>query len=168
MKRVLIVGGDSCIGTALYIELVTLGIDIVSTTRRVVSSPRRKVLDLTQPIGDLPLCDTAFLCAGIKGFKECERDPMAWRVNVDGMLAVGRRLMRRDTFVVYVSTDAVEWSWDAYARQRAMVELGLQSIGEPAIMRCEKFDERTAPRLAQAMIAIGETQQAGVHHWKAT
>lgn len=166
MKRALIVGGDSCIGTALYIELVTLGIDLIATTRRT-DKPQRRYLDLAKQLGDLPLCDTAFLCAGIKGFKECERDPMAWRVNVDGMLAVGRRLMKRDTFVVYVSTDAVEWSSNAYARQRAMVELGLQSIGEPAIMRCERFDERTARQLAQAMIAVGETQQAGVHHWKA-
>ena len=70
-------------------------------------------------------------------------------------------------FVVYVSTDAIEWSDSAYARQKAMAEIGLQAFGDPAIVRCQRFDDATAPRAAAFMIGIAQARAAGIHHWSA-
>lgn len=167
--RALILGSNSCIGRALYQQSVQMtDWRMIETWHRRRASPRHSIhLDLVEPIPTLPPCDIAFLCAGIKGFKECERDPMSWRVNVDGILSAGKQLMRANAFVVYVSTDAVEWSDSAYARQKAHAEIGLQAFGDPAIVRCQRFDDATAPRAATAMIEIAINRRAGVHHWSA-
>lgn len=166
--RALILGADSCIGKALATKLEMVSCWLIETTRRRPHLQHQVCLDLAEPIPTLPPCDIAFLCAGIKGM-ECERDKsMSWRVNVDGILAAGKQLMRANTFVVYVSSDAVEWSDSAYARQKAYVELGLQMFGEPAIVRCQRFDDATAPQAARAMISIAQARQAGIHHRSAT
>lgn len=162
----LIVGGDSCIGIALAGVLP----GAVRTTRKPSFTLNPIYFDLSTPRtlpADVLRLDTAFLCAGIKGFKECERDPLSWRVNVDGILAMGKQLMRAGVFVVYVSTDAVEWSDSAYARQKAHAELGLQAFGDPAIVRCQRFDAATAPRLAAYMIEIAQARKPGIYHWSA-
>lgn len=161
MKSALIVGRDSCIGAALVDRVKAQR--VYETTRRPTVG-RYVYLNLAQPIPKLPEAEVAFLCAGIKGFKECN-DPLTWRVNVDGVLSVGKQLLRRGVFVVYVSTGAVEWSDSAYARQRAMVEIGLQAMGDPAIVRAEKFDASNAADLAEKLIAIADTRISGIHHW---
>ncbi len=164
--KALIVGGDSTIGKELARELPKVGASVTATSRR--PPPFVPYLDLAQPIPQLPACDIAFLCAGIRSFKDCERDPMSWRVNVDGILAVGKQLMRAGAFVVNISTDAVEWSNSALARQKAHAELGLQAFGDPAIVRCTRFDHATAPRAAAFMIEVAMARAPGIFHWSAT
>lgn len=174
--RALVVGGDGLIGAAVAKACREHGLAVVATTRRPgeINSLARPYLDLERPPRHLPACDVAFLCAGIKGFRECEGNAQSWRVNVDGVLAVGRRLLRQMDvpFIVYVSTSAVEWLDTAYARQRAMVEGGLLAMSDAndqvAIVRADKFTAETAPELAHRMIEIAHARADGIHHWVET
>lgn len=165
----LVVGGDGLIGKAVLARLCAAGLPAVATTRRAIPDDKWAWLrlDLTEPASELPAADVAYLCAGIKGFRECEGVAETWRVNVDGMVAVGKQLLRQGAFVVYVSTDAVDWSPSSYARQRAQVEAVLQGCGDPAIVRCGRVTSETAPGLAAVLIEIGTQRRAGVHRWNA-
>lgn len=155
-----IVGGDGLIGGAVAHALN--GKSIASTRR---DKPGAIFLDLLNPPETLPQADVAYLCAGVNGFKQCEGNCNAWRTNVDGVLAVAKTLNRQGSFLVYISTAAVEWSAEMYARQRAMVEIGLNALCDPAIIRPEKVTADNAAEFAAFVIAIGSGHRAGIHHW---
>lgn len=165
----LIVGGDGMIGGALFDECRKRGIDAVSTTRRFgLNDDDSVVLDLLVPqlYDCVPDVSVAYLCAGVVGYKHCEGNPAAWRTNVDGTIALGRRLVRQGAFVVFMSSDAVEHlPHSAYGLQKAAVEGFLQSVTEPAIVRAGRVDREMLPDLCDMLIAIGEERRVGVHNF---
>ena len=111
-------------------------------------------------------CELAFLCAGTKGFAECEGNRAAFRADVDGNIALARWLLRRGTFVVFVSTDAVEWALHtAYARNRFMVELAIGWEPNVAIFRPAKFDAGNVGEAAKALAGVGLERRAGLTRW---
>jgi uncharacterized protein YbjT (DUF2867 family) len=164
--RVLVIGGSGLIGSAVVAELLAHAHDVLA--------PSHAELDLADPPAHLPQVDAAVICAGPKGFRPCEAEGAipSWRVNVDGVLNVALRLMGFpiSTKVVFVSSDAVEWSDGAYARQKAVVEVALQAAGcspiiaSPTIIRPERVTPETAPSLAVA-ISIAIDAPGGVIHW---
>ncbi len=110
--------------------------------------------------------DVAFLCAGTKGFAECEGNRKAFRSDVDGNIRLGRTLWRSGTFVVFVSTDAVEWGLHtAYARNRFLVELALGGLPNIAIFRPGKFDNHNAVHVARACARVGINKIEGLTRW---
>lgn len=111
--------------------------------------------------------ETAYLCAGTKGYAECEGNREAFRADVDGNIRLAKHLLRQGTFVVFVSTDGVEWgAHTAYARNRLLVEMALVMQPNVAIVRPSKFDKQTVGPLADLCIAVGEGRKEGLHYWR--
>lgn len=112
MSTTLIVGADGLIGRSLLSRPAAPGEARIGTTRRRESVAEARVyLDLGAGPGewrfDLPI-DVAVICAAANGFEACRRDPDATRAaNVDGVLALAEKLIRRGSHVVYLSTHAV-------------------------------------------------------------
>lgn len=164
--RALIVGGDGLIGSAIYEELTAREIEAIRTSRR--GTPGSWGFDLlSDPRARLPQTEVAFICTGINGFVECEGNATSWRVNVDGVLAVAKTLMRAGSFVLYPSSNAIETLDCAYARQRALVEIGLQAMGDPVIVRCQKVIKENVVSCARAFVDLALKRTPGIFHWPA-
>ena len=170
----LVVGGDAVIGNAISHYIASTEEDdtfILNTTRRKTSAHVNGIayLDLMEPERFVikQQFNLAFLCAGVSGFRECERDLNSWRINVDGVLNIAMRLIVvNKTFVVYPSTQAVEWwTWSNYARQRAQVEAVLLATWRAAIVRVGRVTEQNKAACAKALVQIGLTFQPGVYQW---
>src|SRR5690348_8838665 len=101
---ILLVGSSGVLGTA--IRLAKQGTACMPYTQRLEDIPRR----------DDMIYSCAILCAGTKGHAECEGNAEAFRADVDGNIRLAKHLLRQNTFVVFVSTDAVEKMAGAYAR----------------------------------------------------
>jgi dTDP-4-dehydrorhamnose reductase len=139
----LLIGGDSEIGSATAGLLRERGYAVAATTRRRDRvAPERPFLDLTLPIDDWqPPRDTraACLCAAIARLQDCAGDPAGSAlVNVAGTVALADRLLARGIAVLFLSTDKVfdgqhpRVPADAppcprseYGRQKATVEAAL-------------------------------------------
>jgi dTDP-4-dehydrorhamnose reductase len=110
--------------------------------------------------------EVAFLCAGTKGYAECEGNRAAFRADVDGNIRLARYLLAKGTFVVFVSTDAVEWALHtAYARNRFMVELAIGNHPNAAIFRPSKFDASNVGEVAKALADVGLQRRSGLTRW---
>ncbi len=173
----ILVVGDGLIGSTIKAKLLwqrmECGDELISTTRKPGRANGKSVLylDLAKPPMELPKdLGLVFLCAGINGFRECAIS-LSWRTNVDGVLDVAERLLLfggPTVFVVYISTSAVEWSDDPYARQRWAVEQGLRAFCyRRAVIRPEKVTPENSNGFAQYAVDIGLNQRAGLHRWVA-
>lgn len=146
----LIVGATGLLGKALM-ELLP---DRHAYTRRLEQEPYA------------PGYECAFLCAGTKGFAENEGNREAFRADVDGNIRLARHLLRQGTFVVFVSTDAVEWALHtAYARNRFMVELAIGDLPTVAIFRPAKFGPENVAEVAKACARVGIERIEGLTRW---
>ena len=118
------------------------------------------------PLGVPSGCELAFLCAGTKGFAECEGNRQAFLADVDGNIRLARHLLRCGTFVVFVSTDAVEVAaGSAYARNRLLVELAIGAEPNCAIFRPGRFTAENVGDAAKACAAVGLERRAGLTRW---
>ncbi len=110
--------------------------------------------------------DRAFLCAGTKGFAACEGNAKAFRADVDGNIFLARHLLKTGTFVVFVSTDAVEVAaGSAYARNRLLVELAIGGLPNVAIFRPGRFDKDNVHLAARACADVGIHRIEGLTRW---
>lgn len=125
---VLVVGADGAVAAGLCRRLDAAGTPYVATTRRKneagdeAGAGKRVHLDLADVDGapTLPPAEVAFLCAAVTGYAVCRENPgRTWRVNVEGTVALARRLRERGCRVVYLSTAAV---FDGRAPHRAATE----------------------------------------------
>ena len=110
LNKVLIVGGDSAIGSALGHYLEARGVDVLTTTRRANPGPNQIRLDLADPAGwpELPKVDRAVIAAAVTALDDCHTDPVSSRsINVDGAGEVAQRLVANDAFVLHFSTNQV-------------------------------------------------------------
>lgn len=106
--KLLVVGADGTIGSALVSALSQAGADVLGSSRRPDS--RWLLLDMGVPVNAtlLPDAQAVFLCAGINGFAACDADPaLAARVNVEAMLAIGTHYLQRAAHVIFLSSTAV-------------------------------------------------------------
>ena len=110
--------------------------------------------------------DCAFLCAGTKGFEACEGNRQAFLADVDGNIRLARHLLRQGTFVVFVSTSAVEVALNtAYARNRWAVEVAIGGLPNVAIFRPGKFDASNVAECAKACAEVGLQRREGLTRW---
>ena len=151
------VGGDGLIGGAVAARLRAAGGPVIATTRRPgVITNNVFHLDLADDPSawpELPEVDAAVLCAAVARLGACEADPAASRrVNVDGTLALARRLAAQGSYVLLLSSDKVFDGTGAartrddarcpateYGHQKAAAEQGLLAL-EPscAVLRLAK------------------------------
>lgn len=167
----LIVGSDGRLGSALM-DIVP---DPIGTTRRHhepadARGRRLFFLDLLTwspaRYPDTPVPARAYLCAGTNGLRECEGNVGAFRQDVDGNIRLAKWLIAKGAFVLFVSSNSVEWGLgNAYARNRAMVEMALAMSPRVAIVRAEKFSRAGAVILSRFCRDIAEREADGVHHW---
>ncbi|MDE1145425.1 MAG: sugar nucleotide-binding protein [Azospirillaceae bacterium] len=109
----LVVGGDSMIGTAAAKAARARGLRVVVTTRRPgMDTPQTLPLDLADPggwgwVADLRVA-TVFLCAAVARLDACHIDPEgSARVNVTGTVELARRLMAQGAHVIHLSSNQV-------------------------------------------------------------
>jgi dTDP-4-dehydrorhamnose reductase len=161
----LVIGGNGLLGSALCARLAAQAYKWTATTRRD-SDQQTSFLNLAQPIGVLPPADIVYIVAAVPKIYECESNPLTWTINVDAPIAIARQMAERDSFVVFVSSAAVEEAGHlAYARQKAQVESYINTING-AIVRPSHIASDRAPHLANFMIDIGLSRIRGVYRWK--
>jgi len=151
---ILIVGGDSLIGTALKRLCAERGLSFLATSRRPTG------LDLFLDLADDPqtwnlpeTIDSAILCAAVTNVAKCEKNPAETRfVNVHQTMALAHRLRDLGVFIVFLSTDLVFSPGETpaaedtppdpvtqYGRQKAEVERSLVSLtANAAVVRLGK------------------------------
>ena len=161
--RQLVIGGDGLIGSAVRCELERQKANFAATSRKPDARLRFDLM-LDAP-AILPDAEIVYLIAGMPTFLACETDRNSWRVNVDGIIAAARRFPL--SFLVYVSSDAVEWcASTGLARQKAAVEAYLLHR-EAAIVRPSRVVPHTAPLFAQFLVGLGNAAMPGVYRWTA-
>lgn len=157
----LIVGADGLLGSHLMLD-ERLGSRWGTVRKARLGFTEFHLENFDPP--NVPVPDIAFLCAGTKGFAECEGNRDAFRADVDGNVCLANRLLRTGTFVVFVSTDAVEWGLHtAYARNRYYVELALAGNLNAAIFRPRKFEAGRVREVAKLCADIGLERNAGLY-----
>jgi dTDP-4-dehydrorhamnose reductase len=163
----LVVGGDSEIGGAAYQVMREQGKAVAATTRRRDRiAPDRPFLDLAAPL--LPWqppagTNAACLCAAIARLAACASDPQgSARINVVQTVTLAAKLLERDAYVLFLSTnqvfdgsvphtaaDAPHAPRSEYGRQKARAEaalLELMARGAPvAVLRLAKVVSTSMP-----------------------
>lgn len=158
MNDVLIVGGDSTIGSHLIAVFEADGNSVLSTTcfQRNVNE-RCLFLDLSDDIIHWPILPhsikTVIICAAITSQEQCTNNPkFSQRVNVKGSVALAALMVKAGAFVIFLSSNAVfngdkafAKSFDPvdpqneYGRQKAKAEELLLKLGSKvAIVRFSK------------------------------
>lgn len=111
--RVLVVGGDSLVGSALKRHCRKLGLAIDASSRRAGArqAPGAVFLDLGDPdftVLQRGRYDVAFICAAVTSMQACQSDPArSRRINVDSTLSLMRRLADNGTHLVFLSSSQV-------------------------------------------------------------
>jgi dTDP-4-dehydrorhamnose reductase len=160
---VLIIGGDSMIGSSLAQRLRSQKIDVIETTRRVDrTTPSRLWIDLSQPLlGDsLPIVQCCVICAAVSRFDACAEYPEATRqINVEAAFAISRQMSDRGAHVLFLSSDQVfdgtvelekpdspRNPKSVYGRQKSEAEEQICAIGQDiTILRLSKVLEEEPP-----------------------
>ncbi len=150
----LLIGGDSLIGSALVDGAASHAIPVFATSRRRGSG--LLPLDLASfPEQWTPPEATrvAIICGAMTSIKDCELDPgLSSRVNVGSPVAIARAVQEAGGAVVFLSTNLVFGgktdapSWDAplspatlYGQQKAEAEAAILATGpRAAIVRLTK------------------------------
>lgn len=111
--RVLVVGGDSLVGSALQVHCRKLASPVDVTSRRPGGRQDAGTvfLDLADP-DFAPLqggrYDIAFICAAVTSMQACQAEPArSRRINVGNTLDLMRRLADRGTHQVFLSSSQV-------------------------------------------------------------
>lgn len=111
MKRALIIGIDSSIGSALQTELLNSGCEVFGTTRRTSGlSQNVSYLDLSNlfEFRFEPSVDTVFLCASITKVATCRSAPeLCQTINVDAQVQLTEYFLAKGAHVIFLSTNAV-------------------------------------------------------------
>ncbi len=109
--RILIVGADGAIGTALAEMLRAGGHAVVGTTRRPdrAGQPGAVFLDLAAPELDrLPQADVTVICAAMARFSDCRTKPdLARQVNVAAPTAIAEQMQKAGKRVLLLSSSVV-------------------------------------------------------------
>lgn len=147
--KVLIVGIDSLIGACLEKHLVTLGYEVIGTTRREDKvTPRISYLDLLKNVEKWQIpsgVKTAVICAAVSRIEACSKDPQtSYKINVTGSTTLVRRLVSAGVYTIYLSTnqvfagetpftkeDAAFTGINTYGQQKAELERNIIGMKSP-------------------------------------
>lgn len=175
MRSVLIVGGDSLIGRALYQAYKIQSVQVFATSKKGTSESI--YLDLSQSFesNSLPKCEVVYLCAAISRFIACEQNPgLALRVNVAAQLELARHFLSLGAHVVFLSSNAVfDGTEEApnenaclsptslYGQLKAKAEKELESIAKRyqsdlSIVRLSKVLSHRSPLIADWLSDLRE------------
>lgn len=156
----LVIGAKGRIGSALLAGLIAAGHPAIGTSQR--GHPLLHY-DLLAP-GPLPACEVVYLCAAVRRPESSIPVENEWRINVDGQLEVAARAMANGTFVVFLSSLAVETLRDhPYMRMKAHVEAALWNTGA-AIVRCGTVGSDVGS-LVGVLMSVGIERRAGLTRW---
>ena len=162
----LLIGGGGLVGRAVRDELTEREVDLTWTSRRCL--PGSVKFDLLDDPSSLPQAHIVYIVAGVPSFAACEVGRVPWLVNVDGAINVATRF--RESLVVYVSSDCVEWAGNtALARQKAAAEAYMRTLAYSAIIRPSKITKDTVGRFAKFMVhtalSVATGGKSGVFRW---
>ena len=182
----LLVGGDSEIGSATHRILKAQGVAATPTTRRRDrAAPCRPLLDLGSALDDWqPPAATRAACifVAIARLAACDADPAgSAHVNVTQTLALIDRLIERDIYVLFLSTnqvfdgsvphvaaDAPASPISEYGRQKARTETALRQRMENgarvAILRLAKVVSPGMPLIRNWIAALSQGQPIRAFH----
>lgn len=156
-KSVLIVGGDSYVGTRLGAHLIQAGYSVLSTTyRRETVNSKRFFLDLAtlEGLDAMPACDWTFIAASETRFTECAAAPdRTNEINNVAPVEISRKILSHGGRVFFFSSLAVHDGetdrvgelvepnpTSLYGEQKRAAEIGLLSLsGEIVILRPSKI-----------------------------
>ncbi|MBU1012565.1 MAG: sugar nucleotide-binding protein [Bacteroidetes bacterium] len=167
MNEVLIIGGDSTIGSRLVASFGADGNNALSTTCFSANVNEKCLfLDLTLDSKSWPKLPasikTVVFCAAITSQEQCANDPeFSRRVNVEGTVAFAEQMVEAGAFVIFLSSNAVfngntpfakvndpVRPQTEYGRQKAEAEEQLLKIGNKvAIIRFSKIITPEMPLL---------------------
>ena len=132
------VGADSLVGGGLLRALARRGQAAYASTRRKDTVGGQRIfLDFESeaPAPVPPGIDYAFVIAAATNYERCEKDPLAYRINVEFIPRSVASLLEQGVFVTFISTNSVfggERPWPgeddphapgiAYARQKDEAE----------------------------------------------
>jgi len=111
--------------------------------------------------------DVVYIVAAKTKFRDCELDEDAYQTNVDGPIRLGAYF--RKSFIVYISSEAAEWSRTSYGIQKAHAELGLLAVlgyERLAIVRPTKITQDRLISLVEFLVKIGEERLCGTHRYR--
>lgn len=143
--KYLILGANGYIGQALAEVMEEMGCD--------VSALSRQEFDITGDIpSDFANYDAVFVCAGMSKFIECEEDRAAYRVNVDGPMALAAKVPK----MVYLSSDVVERALHTgYGLQKAVAEVGLLAMRNTVVARiCKRVNRANLILVCKALVEL--------------
>jgi dTDP-4-dehydrorhamnose reductase len=156
LRSLLVVGGDSKIGSAVALELLKSGRNVITTTRRRnTKSSNQLYLDLSKPLNEWvpPQVDACLLAGAVSSLSQCRnKKEYSNKVNVEGTLKVAQKMREQGSYVLFLSSNQVYNGSVAhptsalptnpktlYGEQKAKVEKELLSAGTPAgILRLSK------------------------------
>jgi len=165
----LVVGGDSLVGGGLMRALRRRGhTAFASTRRRDTLDAQRVYLDFEseEPFRVPAGIDYVYIVAAATNYERCEKDPLAYRINVELIPRLVASLLEQGVFVTFISTNSVfggERPWPqeddphapgiAYAQQKdeaeKVIRAGASRIGAEDrlnIVRLTKIlDRETSP-----------------------
>ncbi len=153
--KALVIGGTSFIGSSLVSALRGRGIDTDYTTR--------ETLDLLAVPKKLGVCDVVFICAAKTRLIDCEDDPTAYRINVDGPMLTARAAA--PSKIVFLSTEAVERALHLnYSMQKALAEISLRTVCDPVIVRLSKVTPETLDDCCDYLAGLAYAEP-GIYRW---
>lgn len=165
---ILIVGGDSFIGSRLFICMRSDSKDVRYTTRRSNGVENSMHLDLLDPYPRIGAPSTLYLIAANPKLAECERDPQGtYAINVDAQVRIAAAA--KGAFVVFLSSEAACWPANAYGMQKRSAEQGLLAVcgyDRLAIVRPNRVTPDTVGRLCGLLSSLDENRVGGVYSWK--
>jgi dTDP-4-dehydrorhamnose reductase len=168
-EKFLIIGSDSLIGQNLFFALDQAGEDVIKTTRRKnYISAQSTFLELGHDsINNWIIPEgitVAFFLAGITSITYCQKYPKrSYKVNVQNTIKLIERLIEKNIFIVFPSTNLVfngekPFSKEndpvspttLYGKQKVEVEQYLLSKGKTScILRLTKIAESLLPLLKE-------------------
>lgn len=159
--RELVIGVDGFIGSRLREMAGAEG-----TSRRNPTMHQFHYLDLLG-FAEMALPDAAvvYICAGVNGAMNCAGNRDSYRINVDATIRLAQHYSARGAFVVWISSTSVEWSAEAYARQKALAETALRMLPNVGIIRAGRVLKSNVDDLCNHMIAVGRSRIKGVTLW---
>ncbi len=165
----LVVGGDSLVGGGLLRALERRGHRALASTRRRYTIDEKRVhldFESDEPFRVPPGIDYVYIVAAATNYERCEKDPLAYRINVELIPRLVAGLLEQGVFVTFISTNSVfggERPWPgeddphapgiAYAKQKDEAEQVIRADARRLkaedrlnIVRLTKImDENTSP-----------------------
>jgi dTDP-4-dehydrorhamnose reductase len=155
--KTLVIGAGGKIGSALVGALREAGHEVQGTTRKELN-----LLDVPETLAFQP--DVIYICAASTRFIDCETDPQAYKVNVDGPIEVAKRFGYAK--IVYLSSESVDKALHTnYGMHKALAEIGLRAVCDPRIARLGRVDPHTMSGVCNFLVGLADSKP-GVYHWK--